>query len=81
MAHTVISLQGKVLSMKHVNIPFVPPLQVLLNFLLKSWEWSSTGPELREQRERRDLTGKDPFFPLLVTLGGCPWLCPVLARQ
>lgn len=52
MAHTVISLQGKVLSINHVNIAFVTPLHVLLNFLMKSWEWSSTGPELGEQRER-----------------------------
>lgn len=38
MAHTVISLQGKALSINHVNILFVTPLHVLLNFLMKSWE-------------------------------------------
>lgn len=82
MAHTVISLRGKVLSINHVNIAFVTPLHVQLNFLMKSWEWSSTGPEPREQRERRDVTGNDPFFPLRVTLGGCPWLLRLwLARQ
>lgn len=82
MAQTVISLQGKAISINHVNIPFVTPLHVLLNFLMKSWEWSSTGPELREQRERRNVTGNDPFSPLHVTLGGCPWLLLMwLGRQ
>lgn len=82
MVQTVISLQGKVLSINHVNIPFVTPLHVLLNFLMKSWKWSSTGPGLREQRERRDVTGNYPFSPLHVTLGGCPWLLLLwLARQ
>lgn len=36
MAQTVISLQGKAISINHVNIPFVTPLHVLLNFLMKS---------------------------------------------
>lgn len=82
MAQTVISLQGKAISINHVNIPFVTPLHVLLNFLMKSWEWSCTGPELREQRERRNVTGNDPSSPLHVTLGGCPWLLLMwLGRQ
>lgn len=80
MAHTVISLQGNVLSINHVNIPFVTPLHVLLNFLRKSWEWSSTGLELREQRERRDVTGNCPFFPLHVTLEGARGSCAVAGK-